>query len=130
MQSKARALRQFYCAGRFRSLKPCLTYRLLHSTPFWRTDGVYAELTAMRVRIPWIQALQQQKAEQLNNQNNAESSDTLKERDLTPKKMSDSYHRVVRHPGRRLLWSYTRLTSIPSSDPSSLAKSMAIGQLS
>lgn len=59
-----------------------------------RTDGVYTELTAMRTRIPFIEALK-------NQQEDAESFKPKPidhaQRDLSPKTMSDSYHQVVSH---------------------------------
>ncbi|KAL1902387.1 hypothetical protein Sste5346_001367 [Sporothrix stenoceras] len=62
-----------------------------------RTDGVFRGLTDTRLPMPWIEAfrLQQegQKVESSETKNNGE-------RDLTPKKMTDSYHRVVLPLGR------------------------------
>ena len=55
------------------------------------TDGVFRGLTDTRLRTPWIEAFRLQQ-EGKGNQNEEE---VPKERDLTPKKMSDSYHRVV-----------------------------------
>jgi acyl-coenzyme A thioesterase 9 len=55
------------------------------------TDGVFRGLTDTRLRTPWIEAFRLQQ-EGKENQNEEE---VPKERDLTPKKMSDSYHRVV-----------------------------------
>ncbi|KAF4631219.1 hypothetical protein G7Y89_g6915 [Cudoniella acicularis] len=56
------------------------------------TDGVYQELTAMRIRTPFIEAFRAQQNEQDATQ---PSISTEKTRDLTPKKMSDSYHKVI-----------------------------------
>ncbi|KAI5917362.1 HotDog domain-containing protein [Camillea tinctor] len=71
--------------------------RSLHSTSVRQTDGVFRGLTDTRLPMPWIEAwrLQQQ-------QGNSATRDEPqpKERDLTPKKMSDSYHRVVLPLGR------------------------------
>lgn len=70
------------------------TVRCFSAAPKTQTDGVYRELTAMRTRIPFIEALR--------NQENG--VDDLKpkslenvQRDLSPKPMSDSHHRVVSH---------------------------------
>jgi hypothetical protein len=71
--------------------------RFFYSTPQRCTDGVYPELTAMRVRIPWIQALRQ-KEENSTNSEPPKRADP----DLTPKKMSDSYHRIVSHPANAI----------------------------
>lgn len=61
-----------------------------------RTDGVFRGLTDTRLPMPWIEALRLQQEGQ-----KVESSETSNhERDLTPKKMSASYHRVVLPLGR------------------------------
>lgn len=61
-----------------------------------RTDGVFRGLTDTRLPMPWIEAFRLQQEGQ-----KAESSETSgQERDLTPKKMTDSYHRVVLPLGR------------------------------
>ncbi|KAK5081846.1 hypothetical protein LTR70_008466 [Exophiala xenobiotica] len=55
------------------------------------TDGVYKELTAMRVRKPWIEALRESKQA-------GQGSSTPKEYpkpDTTPKTMKDSYVKIV-----------------------------------
>ena len=64
--------------------------RSFHTTTWAQTDGVFTGLTDTRLRIPWIEALRIQQGHK-----DAQASETPKERDLTPKKMSDSYHRVV-----------------------------------
>ncbi|CAK7228821.1 hypothetical protein SCUCBS95973_007007 [Sporothrix curviconia] len=59
--------------------------------PPLHTDGVFRGLTDTRLPIPWIEAFQRQQGGQkieLAEANN-------EERDLTPRKMKDSYHRVV-----------------------------------
>ncbi|RDL39073.1 Thioesterase ester dehydrase-isomerase [Venustampulla echinocandica] len=59
-----------------------------------RTDGVYKELTSMRIKLPFIEALKRQ-------QQQGEKSDTPPistekgPRDLAPKSMSDSYHKLI-----------------------------------
>ena len=70
--------------------------RQLHTTPAYRTDGVYKDLTSMRVRTPWIEALREQREEGIDPTKKSSTPATPPDRDLTPKKMSDSYHRVVR----------------------------------
>lgn len=68
----------------------------LHSSSSLRTDGVYPELTAMRVRIPWIEAFRNhQESSESPSAVNAASSNTSPRRDVSPKKMSASYHRIV-----------------------------------
>lgn len=65
--------------------------RRFHATPVCSTDGVYRELTNMRVATPWVEALRKQREEKPDPVIN-----TPPDRDLKPKKMSDSFHRVVR----------------------------------
>lgn len=72
----------------------------LHATPSLLTDGVYKDLTEMRVRTPWIEALRKQRQEGIDPTKKSGTSATPADRDLTPKKMSDSFHRVVRRPRR------------------------------
>lgn len=70
--------------------------RCLHDTALRRTDGVFRGLADNRLPRPWIEAwrLQQEK------KNVASDEARSQERDLSPKKMSDSYHRVVLPLGR------------------------------
>ena len=70
--------------------------RQLHTSPAYQTDGVYKDLTSMRVRTPWIEALRKQRDEGIDPTKKPNTPTTPPDRDLTPKKMSDSYHRVVR----------------------------------
>ncbi|CAG8958190.1 hypothetical protein HYFRA_00000542 [Hymenoscyphus fraxineus] len=56
------------------------------------TDGVYGELTAMRTRTPFIEAL---RAQQNETKTRESTSAEKKPRELTPKTMADSYHRVI-----------------------------------
>lgn len=59
-----------------------------------RTDGVYQELTAMRTRTPFIEAFRKQQEPQGQKDAALASSEKV-ERDLSPKSMSESYHKVV-----------------------------------
>ncbi|KAI1483231.1 Thioesterase/thiol ester dehydrase-isomerase [Daldinia eschscholtzii] len=70
--------------------------RCLHGTASLRTDGVFRGLTDDRLPMPWIEAWRLQKEGKDIASDEAQSQ----ERDLTPKKMSDSYHRVVLPLGR------------------------------
>lgn len=66
------------------------SYRPLSSSNVRATDGVYEELTAMRVRKPWIEALREsQQADDVR------VGKTYPQPDVTPKTMKDSYVRVV-----------------------------------
>ncbi|CBX91902.1 hypothetical protein LEMA_P046080.1 [Plenodomus lingam JN3] len=66
-----------------------------HTSPLHRTDGVFRELTAMRVRTPWIEALRQQQADRIEDAQAADMPVVPKDGHLTPKRMDDSYHAVV-----------------------------------
>lgn len=69
--------------------------RRFHVTPAPSTDGVYRDLTNMRVRTPWVEALRKQREEGSDSTGTSRTSATPMHRDLTPKRMSDSLHRVV-----------------------------------
>ncbi|KAL8751827.1 MAG: hypothetical protein Q9199_006164, partial [Rusavskia elegans] len=69
--------------------------RQLHLSPRRQTDGVFKELTEMRVRTPWIEALRKKEEEGIDPTQRSNTPATPSNRDLTPKRMSDSYHRVV-----------------------------------
>ncbi|GAB1742434.1 hypothetical protein NU219Hw_g7981t2 [Hortaea werneckii] len=60
-----------------------------------RTDGVFRELTDQRVQVPWIEAFQKRQKEGQDASQPSGKPETPPDRDLTPKKMSDSYHSVV-----------------------------------
>ncbi|KAL2041169.1 hypothetical protein N7G274_006113 [Stereocaulon virgatum] len=69
--------------------------RQLHTSQAYQTDGVYKDLTSMRVRTPWIEALRKQREEETDPTKKSGTPETPPNRDLTPKNMSDSYHRVI-----------------------------------
>lgn len=69
--------------------------RSFHSSSAKRTDGVFRELTAMRVRTPWIEALRKQQAEGKDPTAASGKPEVPKDRKLSPKRMDDSYHSVV-----------------------------------
>ncbi|KAK7698918.1 hypothetical protein SLS64_012129 [Diaporthe eres] len=66
------------------------TRRLATTTPR-ATDGVFRGLTDGRLPTPWIEAFRKQQADKTTTAREARPQ----ERDLSPRKMSDSYHRVV-----------------------------------
>ena len=70
--------------------------RRLHRSSPRCTDGVYKALTEMRVRIPFIEALRNQKTSQEASGSKLRGPATPSHRDMSPKSMSESYHRVVR----------------------------------
>lgn len=99
----------FHCTRSFRKLLqsyPCMIWtrtpvrgqKLFHTTAICQTDGVYQELTAMRVKTPFIEALRRQKEEGNDPQKRPSTPAAAPNRELTPKKMSDSYYRVVWEP--------------------------------
>lgn len=67
--------------------------RTFLTCPIWQTDGVYRDLTNMRVRTPWIQALRESKKEAATMPGKPAKPAS---RDLKAKRMADSFHRVVR----------------------------------
>lgn len=71
------------------------TRRQLGTTTARKTDGVYKALTAMRVRIPWIEALTKHREQEKRPANQSITPPESPNRNLLPKKMSDSFHKVV-----------------------------------
>ncbi|KAL8750108.1 MAG: hypothetical protein Q9184_006541 [Pyrenodesmia sp. 2 TL-2023] len=69
--------------------------RRLHVTTKNGTDGVFKELTEMRVRTPWVEALRKKEEEGIDPTKTSSIPATPSDRYLTPKRMADSYHRVV-----------------------------------
>jgi acyl-coenzyme A thioesterase 9 len=72
-----------------------LAHRGFHTSSPQQTDGVFRELTSMRVRTPWVEALQRQKADNKPPGEPSGQSEVPKDRDLSPKRMSESYHSVI-----------------------------------
>ena len=103
-----------------------VTLRQLHVTPAYRTDGVYRDLTNMRVRTPWVEALRKQRADGIDPTKKSDTPATPANRDLRPKRMSDSFHRVVRT--YQLSKNATELIDVEIGD-SFGARPMASGQL-
>lgn len=58
------------------------------------TDGVFRALTDQRVQTPWVEAFR--KKQQQGMPKPSGQPETPADRDLSPKKMSESYHSVVR----------------------------------
>ncbi|KAI9831434.1 MAG: hypothetical protein M1819_005033 [Sarea resinae] len=67
----------------------------LHTSPRSATDGVYAGLTEMRVQIPWVEALRRKRDEGHDPSVPGPKPSTAPNRKLEPKRMADSFHRVV-----------------------------------
>ncbi|KAJ0104103.1 cylthioester [Diaporthe amygdali] len=66
--------------------------RWLRTTAPRTTDGVFRGLTDGRLPTPWIEAFRKQQADK---DNAAREARLQPPRDLSPRKMSDSYHRVI-----------------------------------
>lgn len=85
-----------------------------HQRAFFRTspprltDGVYSEITGMRTRTPFIEAFRKQQEGLTSSPQSSEGTAKL---DVSPKTMSDSYHRVVSQTSRQasLLWEIPNL---------------------
>lgn len=76
----------------------------IHTTASLQTDGVFRALTESRITVPWIDAFNKIKSGEKPQDIEKDSTDEHpKKRDLTPKKMSDSYHRVVRGVPKSIL---------------------------
>jgi acyl-coenzyme A thioesterase 9 len=69
--------------------------RNFHYSAPQRTDGVFRELTAMRIRTPWVEALRKQQAEGSDPTSPSGKQQVPSDRKLEPKRMSDSYHKVI-----------------------------------
>jgi hypothetical protein len=90
LRTFSRLTRNFKC-------RPRLTHqrvRAFSACSRYQTDGVYQELTAMRTRMPFIEAF---KAQQETKDAFQPMTQDKAPRDLRPKTMSDSYVKVVRH---------------------------------
>lgn len=68
--------------------------RSFHSSTPRLTDGVFRALTEARVRTPWIEAFRKKQAEGSDPTKASDKPQVPADRDLTPKRMSDSYHSV------------------------------------
>lgn len=82
------------------SKAPCspgltLSRRWLSYSPQRRTDGVFRELTAQRTQKPWIEAFREQQQKGREDPAEAVPKPAPKDRDLSPKKMKDSYYCVI-----------------------------------
>ncbi|KAF1921934.1 HotDog domain-containing protein [Ampelomyces quisqualis] len=69
--------------------------RNFHGSPSQRTDGVFKELTSMRVRTPWVEAFRKQEKEGKQAAEPSGKPEVPKNRNLKAKHMNDSYHSVV-----------------------------------
>ncbi|KAI4742309.1 Thioesterase/thiol ester dehydrase-isomerase [Aureobasidium sp. EXF-12298] len=60
-----------------------------------QTDGVFRALTENRIQTPWIDALREKERGGHDPTKPSGKPETPNDRDLSPKRMSDSYHSVV-----------------------------------
>jgi hypothetical protein len=83
-------------SSHFRTRKHSHSHRTFSQTCTRRTDGVFKDLTAMRVPTPWIDALTAQRAgKTIKDPDGLGSVNKDTSGDLTPKHMSDSYFKVI-----------------------------------
>ena len=75
-------------------LQPQRHARSFQTTPLCLTNGTYPALNDMRVRTPWIEALRTQRASEKSSSTTTPLAPPSPG-DAKPKRMSDSYHRVV-----------------------------------
>ena len=74
--------------------------RMFSTSAVRATDGVYRELTAMRTRVPFIEAFRREEEKRMVGEKGVEKEKekekvVLGGEGLEVKRMSDSYHRVV-----------------------------------
>ncbi|EMC97194.1 hypothetical protein BAUCODRAFT_443059 [Baudoinia panamericana UAMH 10762] len=69
--------------------------RSLTTTSVRRTDGVFRQLTDQRVQTPWIEAFRKRQREGHDAAPGEKKPSTPSNRDLTPKKMSDSHYSIL-----------------------------------
>ncbi|GIZ44328.1 hypothetical protein CKM354_000752900 [Cercospora kikuchii] len=93
MASRGTSVRQLFRARPSVTTRECrcAARRQFSASHQHRTDGVFRALTGERVQKPWIEAFREQQA----GQKQPEPPSTPTNRDLTPKKMSNSYHSVI-----------------------------------
>ncbi|KAF4313156.1 hypothetical protein GTA08_BOTSDO01087 [Botryosphaeria dothidea] len=75
-----------------RAIPNCRKFSL---TSHKATDGVFRALTESRVQTPWVEALRKKQREGEDPTQPSGKPQVPTDRKLEPKKMSDSYHRVV-----------------------------------
>ncbi|KAJ2982178.1 hypothetical protein NQ176_g1564 [Zarea fungicola] len=95
MSSKIATTRCVLRAQQCARQSPCRVFqhRQLSSTPRLNTDGVFRALTEQRMQVPWIEAFRKQQRE--GTAKSQGETPVPAKPDLTPKKMSDSYHSVI-----------------------------------
>lgn len=74
---------------------PCA--RALSTARALRTDGVFHALTNHKISMPWIEALERSRARTASEGSGGQEQEHIGGgvKDMTPKRMADSYHSVV-----------------------------------
>lgn len=99
-------------ASRCRMWPTATQSRWFRTTPPRTTDGVFRGLTDDRLPTPWIEAFKLQQAGKGTPTPEGEAQQPgSQERDLSPRRMSDSYHRVILPLGQDPWLSDTYLNS-------------------
>ena len=78
-----------------RTVRPNLLRREFSVSHIYQTDGVFRALTNQPVEVPWVEAFRKQQAQDHASQKISRAPELPVDRDLSPRKMSDSYHSVV-----------------------------------
>ncbi|KAK7555762.1 HotDog domain-containing protein [Phyllosticta citricarpa] len=81
--------------GRLADAQKYITTREFSSTPTACTDGVFRDLTEARIQTPWIEALRKKQRDGEDPTRASGIPQVPANRKLEPKRMSDSYHRVI-----------------------------------
>ncbi|KAK7532394.1 HotDog domain-containing protein [Phyllosticta citribraziliensis] len=81
--------------GRLAEAQKCITARKFSSTATACTDGVFRDLTEARIQTPWIEALRKKQRDGEDPTRASGIPQVPANRNLEPKPMSDSYHRVI-----------------------------------
>lgn len=93
MASKRLAVRTLLRSRAIGSLQARRTFSISAAD---RTDGVFRALTEERVQMPWVEAFRKQQTDGKAAHEPSGKPETPADRDLSPRKMQDSYHSVVR----------------------------------
>jgi acyl-coenzyme A thioesterase 9 len=96
MASKSLARSLLSSIGRRKGPRICQHARAFSISSQRQTDGVFRELTNQRVQKPWIEAFRDQQSQSHTASQPPTPPLSPKDRDLTPKRMKDSYYSVVR----------------------------------
>lgn len=96
-RSALQGLRRSSISPQLRAIPNCRKFSL---TSHKATDGVFRALTESRVQTPWVEALRKKQREGEDPTQPSGKPQVPTDRKLEPKKVSDSYHRVVSQQSR------------------------------